>query len=77
MSDEVRSNPYGDLVRRVLAGELDPEAAGVEAVNIMERLKGQAPTGFSLSFGGLTDSDADRLVRFARAAEGEVLRRRA
>jgi hypothetical protein len=56
-------------------GRIEPEAAALEAVNLMERLKGKAPTGFSLSFLGLNDSDADRLARFARAAEDELIRR--
>ena len=75
MSDELISSPYEDLVRQVLAGELEPEVAAVEAVNLMEKLKGRGPTGFSLSALGLSDSDAARLARFARAAEGEVMRR--
>jgi hypothetical protein len=75
MSDEVLSSPYGDLVRQLLAGEIEPEAAGLEAVNLMEKLKDPGPAGLSLSFRGLSDSEADLLARFVRAAEDELLRR--
>jgi hypothetical protein len=75
MDEEVPPSPYGDLVRQVLAGEIQPEAAGLEAVNLMEEMKGKAPTGLSLSLLGLSDADARLLERFARAAEDELLRR--
>jgi hypothetical protein len=39
MSDELLSSPYADLVRQVLAGEVEPEAAAVEAFNLMEKVK--------------------------------------
>ena len=40
MNDAAMSSPYGDLVRQVLAGEVEPEASALEAVNLMEE-KGQ------------------------------------
>ena len=75
MSDPLSSDPYADLVRRVLAGDVEPEAAALEAVNLMEKLKSAGPTGFSLSFPDVSDADASRLGRFAKAAKAEVIRR--
>jgi hypothetical protein len=68
------ADPYGALIDRVLAGELQPEAAALEAVDLMEKLKG-AGTGFSISFSGLNEENADLLQRFIRAAEDEMIRR--
>jgi hypothetical protein len=75
MNNQILGSPYGDLVREVLAGKIEPEAAAIEAVNLMEQMKGKAPTGFSLSFLDMSDSDARLLERFASAAEAELLRR--
>jgi hypothetical protein len=75
MSDPLSSDSYADLVRRVLAGDIEPEAAALEAVNMMGNLKSAGPTGFTLSFLDVSDADASRLGRFAKAAKAEVIRR--
>ena len=75
MSEPAPPDPYAALVGQVLAGEVEPEVAGVEAVDLMEKLKRDGPTGFSLSLLGLNDSDAARLTRFARAFDDELMRR--
>jgi hypothetical protein len=75
VTDEISSAPYGELVRHVLAGQIEPEAAALEAVDLMRSQKGDQPTALSLSFLGLSEAEAERLARFASAMEEEQVRR--
>ena len=75
MTDELQSAPYEEIVRRVLAGQLEPEVAAVQLVDLMEEAKGRGPNGLAVSTVGLSDSDAARVTRLARAVQGEVMRR--
>jgi hypothetical protein len=75
VTDKAPDDPYADLIRRVLADEIAPEAAAREAADLLQRSEIEGPHGFSLSFLGSSPEQSERLKRFADLAKEELLRR--